>query len=96
MTLLQPVQQHQLGGLPFKRTICSCNICRTNCKTIPGYLLYDDLINMYFKVNDNNLRQVSIKNNVSYKTAQCAKQKLFKALDNERLAAESAIEKSLK
>ena len=40
------------------------------------YKLHDDLVNMYFKVNDNSLRQVSIKNNVSYKTAQCAKLQL--------------------
>lgn len=45
-------QQQQIhSGPPFKRTICSCNICRTNCKVIPGYLIYNDLINIYHFIN---------------------------------------------
>lgn len=28
------------------RTLCSCEICRLNCKVIPGYLIPDDILNI--------------------------------------------------
>ena len=43
----QPVQ---CGGL-FKRTICSCSICRDNCKIIPGYLIWNDFRDIYSFMN---------------------------------------------
>ncbi len=30
----------------FKRTVCDCELCRVNCRFIPGYLLPEDLIDM--------------------------------------------------
>ena len=52
MEVITPQQQVIIHGqVPFKRTICSCNICRTNCKVIPGYLIYTDLTNIYQFIN---------------------------------------------
>ena len=60
------------------------------------YKLSADLIDLYFHNTGDSLRQIAIKSDVTYKTAQCARQRLFKVLDNERIAAERAIEKVMK
>lgn len=60
------------------------------------YKLHDELIDLYFHASELSLRQIAIKHDVTYKTAQCAREKLFKVLDNERMAAERAIEKGIK
>lgn len=48
-------QQHQTRlraciGPPFKRTICACNVCKQNCKTIPGYTLFEDIVDIYYYI----------------------------------------------
>lgn len=50
MNQLQPLLQ-PITGIHFKRTICSCKICRNNCKVIPGYLIWNDLISIYHYMN---------------------------------------------
>lgn len=40
----------------MKRTICDCNDCKTFCKFIPGYLIYEDIekIHNYFRKDQIN------------------------------------------
>lgn len=47
---LIPVTQHQQCGGVLTRTICSCEICKQNCRVIPGYTLYEDIINIYYYI----------------------------------------------
>lgn len=46
----QPLPLLQDIGL-FKRTECSCKICRENCKIIPGYLIWNDFAAIYQHMN---------------------------------------------
>jgi Fe-S-cluster containining protein len=46
---IQLLQQQVDGGL--KRTFCSCEICKENCKIIPGYLIPNDLNAIYNFMN---------------------------------------------
>lgn len=47
----QQIQHRQCGGLPFKRTICSCETCKEYCKIMPGYTIWDDLVVIYHYVS---------------------------------------------
>jgi len=40
-------QQQVIGKHNLNRNICACDICKTNCKIIPGYLVFQDILNIY-------------------------------------------------
>jgi len=39
----------------MNRTVCSCAVCQYNCRTIPGYLLPDDIERLMKAVGEENL-----------------------------------------
>jgi Fe-S-cluster containining protein len=44
-------QPQQAIGQLFNRTECSCQMCKNNCKVIPGYLIWSDLREIYSFLN---------------------------------------------